>query len=69
MFTKVAVFSTTHIQAERPLFEGQEPVFELWHRGKPLSWYSTGKLEEAISSGYTVYVCSIRPVFGPHDDW
>lgn len=33
------------------------------------SWYSTGKLEEALRAGYEVYVCSIRPQFGSHDNW
>jgi len=66
---KIAVFGTRHINAEEPLFPGQEPIHDLWHRGERLRWYTTGKLEEAIALGYEVYVVSIRPVFGPHDRW
>ncbi|MFC1702957.1 hypothetical protein ACFLZO_00640 [Patescibacteria group bacterium] len=69
MRSHIAVFGTRHIFAEEPLFEGQEPKWEEWFRGKKYSWYSTGKLEEAVSAGCEIFVCSIRPVFGPHDNW
>jgi len=67
--TKVAVFGTRHILAEAPLYAGQEPVYDEWFRGEHFSWYSTGKLEEALAQGLDVYVVSIRPVFGRQDQW
>ena len=66
---KVAVFGTRHILASAPLFAGQQPVHEEWSDGKRHCWYSTGKLEEALAQGADVYVVSIRPVFGPWDEW
>ncbi len=65
----VAIFGTRHILADSPLFAGQEPAFRETHRGRALAWYSTGKLEEALAKGLKVYVVSIRPAFGPQDDW
>lgn len=65
----IAVFGTRHILAERPCFTDQQPVFSEWYRGRRLDWYSTGKLEEAMAKSFEVYVVSIRPVFGPQDEW
>lgn len=66
---RVAIFGTRHILTEAPLYQGQEPVYKERYRGRELAWYSTGKLEEALGQGMDVYVVSIRPVFGPQDDW
>jgi len=66
---KVAVFGTRHILTESPVFEGQEPVYQEYFRGELLAWYSTGKLEEALSYKFDIFVVSIRPAFGPQDDW
>jgi hypothetical protein len=68
-FSRVAVFGTTHIMSSRPVFAGQKPVHTEFHRGRRLDTYSTGRLEEALSKGYEVFVCSIRPSFGKHDAW
>lgn len=67
--SRVAVFGTRHILAESPLYPGQPSVYEEWFRGEHLLWYSTGKLEEALAQGADVYVVSIRPLFGPQDEW
>ncbi len=67
--SKVAVFGTRHILASSPLYDGQPPVHQEWHRGQRLDWYSTGKLEEAVARGLEIYVVSIRPAFGPQDEW
>ena len=67
---KKAIFGTRDIYDTRPAHTGQAPTHEEIGRfGGRHSWYSTGKLEEALASGYEIYVISIRPAFGPHDDW
>ena len=63
------IFGTRDIYVEEPLFPGQRPVYEEVSGGELLRWYSTGKLEQAIAAGCTTYVVSIRPAFGPHDEW
>jgi hypothetical protein len=65
----VAVFGTRHIMTESPVFDGQPPSYQEYFRGELLTWYSTGKLEEALAQGMEVYVVSIRPVFGQQDAW
>ncbi len=65
----VAVFGTRHILTESPVFSGQLPMHVEFIEGREFSWYSTGKLEEALAGNYDVYVVSIRPAFGPQDDW
>ncbi len=63
------VFGTTDIFRETPRYEGQAPVHAERHRGRGLAWYSTGRLEAALAAGLEVYVCSVRPAFGPQDAW
>ena len=66
---KNVIFGTRDICVEEPLFDGQLPVYQEISGGEMLRWYSTGKLEQAIAAGCTAYVVSIRPAFGPHDEW
>ena len=66
---EIAVFSTTGIFCETPAFPGQKPVYEEQVGNWSLSWYSTGRLEEALGREMTVYVCSIRPLPGEQDAW
>lgn len=66
---KVVVFGTRHLESRQPVFFGQIPTHEEVFRGQRLLTYSTGRLEQALGLGLTVYVVSIRPAFGPHDQW
>jgi hypothetical protein len=66
---RTVVFGTRHLESRRPVFTGQLPAHEEVFRGQRLLTYSTGRLEQALSLGLTVYVVSIRPAFGPHDEW
>lgn len=66
---RIAVFGTTAIMSDMPVFKGQQPVHsEIWRR-KYYASYSTGRLERALDLGLEVWVCSIRPAFGPQDGW
>lgn len=67
--SRVIIFGTTHILSDRPIFRGQKPVHVEVRRGRRLRTYSTGRLEEALALGLEVFVCSIRPAFGPADAW
>ena len=66
---KVVVFGTRHLESSRLVFPGQPPVHEELFRGQRHQTFSTGRLEQALRLGLTVYVVSIRPAFGPHDEW
>lgn len=66
---RIAVFGTTAIATERPVYKGQRPMHqEVWRRKLYLT-YSTGRLERALDLGMEVWICSIRPAFGDQDRW
>jgi hypothetical protein len=67
--TQIVVFGTRHLESDGPLYLGQSPVYTEHRRGQHLRTYSTGRLEEALRLGLRVYVVSIRPAFGPQDEW
>ena len=65
----LAVFGTTAIVSETPMYGGQQPVYE---NGCPRHGYkiwSSGRLERAIGEGYDVYVVTVIPLFRPEDEW
>lgn len=65
----IAILSTTDIQAEHPAYPGQAPVPGGTPGRRVPGVWSTGRLEQALRLGLDVFVCSIRPAFGPHDRW
>ncbi len=65
MECRIIVFGTSDICVEDPVFPGQRAIHE---EGRE-RWYSTGRLERALTMGIEICVCSVRPAFGPHDAW
>lgn len=65
----IVVFGTTTIVSHRPVFSGQEPVYEDPDPRYGYQAWSTGKLENALASGHDVYVCTVIPRFRPEDAW
>jgi hypothetical protein len=66
---RIIVFGTSDLSRATRAHVGQKPVYqEVWRR-QMLRWYSTGRLEQALTLGSEICVCTVRPIFGKHDDW
>ncbi len=72
MKPKRIVFGTNQLMADKPTHDGQKPAFRgIIDNDAPVfvERWSTGRLERALASGMEVFVCSLKPSLGPHDEW